>query len=269
MRYLGVQEGPYFIMPSLLKKWLKREPQAVLSPAQQSIMLKLQEWLGEHRRLGVSVLGDSQSYQSLIVALQPERNCFLIDELFPRYSGAINLVGQTLKLALRDHGRELYLQCDCLAETIHQGLPAYTLKIPQHLMQIQRRRGYRALVMGLMRQSEVMLKVVSPSVDAPTTIISGMVKDVSMWGVGMVVHNDLRPTLSVGLHLSAQIMIEDLLQTEVLLEIKNIRYDSVTKMTTLGCVFLSIAQQVQSQLQRKIIEIQRIQVRHLRDSQVM
>jgi hypothetical protein len=256
-------------MSSLLKKWLKRETLTVLSPAQQSIVMKLQDWLREHRMLRVSLLGDTQSYQSLVVALQPDRNCFVIDELFPRYQGSLALVGQTLKVALKDHGREVYLQCHCLAETMHQGLPAYALKIPQHLMQTQRRRGYRALVSGAMRQSEVVLRVVSASVDAHMPTLSGIVKDVSIWGVGLVVQGDWREKLMVSQHLGAQIMVEDLLQAEVFLEIKNIRYDSQTHLTTLGCVFVSIAQQLQAQLQRKITEIQRLHVRQLRDSQVV
>ena len=256
-------------MPSLLKKWLKREPQVVLSPAQQSILVKLQDWQREHRKLTVSILGDSLTYQSLIVALQPERNCFLIDEFFPRYAGILPLPGYTLKVSLRDHGREMYVQCHCLAETLYQGIPAYALKIPQHLMQTQRRRGYRAMVAGHIHQQEVLLRAVSTTADAPTLMLNALVKDVSIWGVGLMVNDDLREKLKVGLHLVANIAVHDLLDTEVFLEIKNIRYDAQTAISTIGCVFISMAQPVQSQLQRKILEIQRIQARNLHNSQVI
>jgi c-di-GMP-binding flagellar brake protein YcgR len=256
-------------MPSILKKWFRRELPVVLSPAQKTTMVKLEQWLRERRKLSVSILGDHQSYQSLMVALQPERNCFLMDELFPYYAGQLSLVGQTLKVSLREHGREMYVQCHCLAETTHQGLPAYVLKIPQHLMQTQRRRGYRALIAGQIQQNDVILRLASTALDAQTVLISALVRDVSIWGIGLMVQKDLREIIKVGLHTVANIAIQDFLNAEVFLEIKNIRYDENTAVTTLGCVFLSMAQPVQSQLQKKITELQRTQVRQLYDSQVV
>jgi c-di-GMP-binding flagellar brake protein YcgR len=257
------------MMPSRLNKWFKREPKAVLTPAQQLMLVKLQEWQREHRKLSVSITGDNQTYQSLIVTLQPEKNCFLIDEFFPLFTGPLSLVGQEFKVSLREHGRDIYFQCHCFDEAFYQGLPAYSLSIPQHFIQTQRRRGFRALIAGHVLQNEVTVKLVATQMDAQSAFISAWVKDISIWGIGLIVHDDLREKMNVGLHSVANIMIQDLLNAEVFLEIKNIRYDEKTAMTTLGCVFLSMDPALQKQLHKKIIEIQRLQMRQLHNSHVV
>lgn len=255
------------MMASLFKIWQKPDRKHPLSPGQKEILFKLQEWQREHRLLRVSIMGDNQFYQSVIIGINPEASLFVIDDLFPRYQGSLPLIDQTLKIALRDQGRELYLQCHCLDSTLHEGLPAYQLKIPQHLMQIQRRRGYRAEILG--QHNEGILQPVSNSADKVIEVMPCHVKDVSVWGIGLTVDQDVRQKISIGQHFGAQLMIEDLLQATILLEIKNVRYDPLAGQTTLGCTFLSIQQPIKAHLQRKINELQRLQVREMRANQVV
>ncbi len=101
-------------------------------------LLHLQQ---RRQHLEVSVEGQRQSYQSVILAVDSERGLLWIDELFP----ALPSLPAGIGLTLRHHrgGEVLTLQSPLVARGLDYGVNALALLLPDELLYLPRRQHPR------------------------------------------------------------------------------------------------------------------------------
>lgn len=104
--------------------------------------IQLHQAMRQRSFIEVKLGGADVVYQSMILAVDPEEQTLLIDELFP--AGFIGLPGQSVQISIRQKaGRKIKFSSVILEQHSHQDTPLYVLKLPLELEVDQRRNAYR------------------------------------------------------------------------------------------------------------------------------
>ncbi len=104
--------------------------------------LQLHQAQRQRSFIEVKVKGDDVVYQSIILALDPEEQTILIDELFP--TGFVGMAGQRVSISIRQKaGRKLAFDSVIKEQYKDDGTPIYVLAMPKDMERDQRRSAYR------------------------------------------------------------------------------------------------------------------------------
>lgn len=118
--------------------------------------------LNHHEWIDVNVCRTEQSYQSLILAIDPDQKEILIDDLFPKQGRPALEAGDRLEISCRAKRSPINFFTRLLAQETRDGEIAWRLELPEEIGLTQSRGSYRVYV-----ESEVGLEIDIP-VDGQT-----------------------------------------------------------------------------------------------------
>ena len=118
----------------------------------QKDYLKLFQLMRAHRLLQMRVVGDTQSYQTVLLEVNGEQGCLVIDEPFP-YDGVLSgSVKQTVVLEYERDGFCTRFYAVVEARIEEDGDKYYQLSWPEKVEEIQRRDQFRLDLSGVWTQ---------------------------------------------------------------------------------------------------------------------
>jgi len=114
--------------------------------SQDEIFGFLAKLIKQHTLLSVSIESPSLSYGSVILELNKDGGCFVLDELYPRNKITSSLRNEKLSIDIQLDSTQLSLNCVLDATSKKDGAEYYKAKMPSYIFCHQRREHYRVPV---------------------------------------------------------------------------------------------------------------------------
>lgn len=204
----------------------------------------------DHRiLLSVRVPGHEGTYNSLLLEVDADRQCILLDELNPRTGhDLLAQVGQ-VRVHCQCQGVELSFICPVEIGQGREGISFYKAALPAYINYLQRRRNYRVRVTFDM-QVPVHLPVDEEH------IVDGQLFDVSVGGIGFNI--DLKTELERGQILeNCNIELSNKESLHTPLEVRFIQPDPQQRIQRIGAAFVNLEPAQEHAIRRFVTQLER------------
>lgn len=203
--------------------------------------------------LSVRVPGYDETFNSLILEVNAERNTVLLDELSPQRGHELICKVRELRARCQCQGVELSFACNVEIGQSQRGISFYRAPLPSVVNYLQRRSDYRVHVgAGLPVPMHLPIE--------GSTIIDGGLTDLSMGGLGANIKTDV--TFKHGQIIDScklELPKGESFDTEI--EICFVRTDTQRNMQHIGAAFRNIQPQQEQILRRFVTQLEREMLR--------
>lgn len=225
-------------------------PQLIHNHGHRTRLLKR---LCESRALvNVRIAGLSGDYRSAVLAVDPARSRFQLDELHPERGHREVAPGRELRVVSFVEGVEMRFQATVEQVDVDGGIAYYELAYPDEIRYHQRRQHVRVPVRMALQQSAVLR-------DEERELTLRLL-DLSAGGIGAHVVKGGEVRVGERWELDLRLRNEPALKTRV--EIRFAQQDRVSHRQRLGARFLDLPAAETGRLQRLVLAIQRELMRH-------
>lgn len=257
-------------MAGALKKlfggWLRRaapDASESVDEAPQSnveqVVIRLQQLVEERSFVDVRFPGRmSNTYQSLILKVDPAEGYVLIDELFPAHGAFVISPGDEVEITSVRRGIPVRFSSWVKSISIDEadGIPAYRLALPEAVEAKQRRRFFRV---GVTEDAGLRLRIPGPE----GARLACTVQDLSHGGIGFSCPGNLGEMLRENNRLrDCRLGIPGIADIACDLEVRAFEFRrQPSRHTLVGARFDGVAPPAQKQLEQYLVMVQRQQRR--------
>jgi len=226
-----------------------RNPARDAVSGRKRIIAVLEQLKASHELLSVSVAGCRTTATSAILALNENRNCFMLDELSLPEAHRAFLERRKAVIRGRLHGMELRFVCHLLRAGSEGGIALYEAAIPTRVQSVQRRAHFRLRLIP-----SLAIPVNVPRLEGNT--VTGEAFDLSSGGIGVLLRTrntprrgQILPGVSISLPGSRPLSAN--------IEVRFARLDSAHHMLRLGGRFVGLDRKQERKLALFLAEQQR------------
>lgn len=231
-------------------------PRPKADPALNHTYLHLHQAQRSRSFVEVAIEGDSETYQSMVLELDPEERTILIDELFP--SGFLGLPGQKVTLSIRQEGgRKLKFNSVIQQQYQHNGAPLYVLEMPKDIETDQRRSAYRLPVGNIVIDSQF----VGPDQQS----YHGRLCNVSSTGVAIEIDTDSANSFHYDDRLNHVMFDFAGVNIDCGMAIRSVAAEPEGERVLIGAEFVDLSLLEKRVLEKSIMRIQRDRLKHSGD----
>lgn len=204
--------------------------------------------------LSVRVPGHDETFNSLLLQVDPDKNIVLLDELNPKAGHELVKESKQIRVKCQCQGIELGFLCSVEVGKDKSGISIYRAALPDSITYMQRRGSYRVRV-GM----SMSVPIVLPS-ETSQTDIEGHLFDLSIGGLGAnlpmeppLKHGQIIETCTISLPKNESIQVE--------LEIRFVRLDEQHRTQRIGAAFLHLDTQQKNRIRRFVTHLEREMLR--------
>lgn len=206
----------------------------------------------------ISMEGTTEAFSTSIIDVQIDKNCIIIDELFPEYGNELLIKKNKIKLSTRFNGIHLAFELRGIKPGSSRNIAYYKVTIPHRIYYPQRRSSPRIQIISL---NTPFSGISSRSKDA----VSGTTFDLSRTGIGISIPNNRARIQRGDLIKNCKIDLDDAILKFDL----TIRFIKKTNKTTgsllIGGYFGNISAKDQNKLEHYVASIERKEIRNQKD----
>ncbi len=236
---------------------LEGEPaKSAIRPVNPDTLLRLEQLCRSHSFVEVSFPEQGgRSYQSLILDINAEQRCALIDELFPALTQPV-LPGEPIEVVSQGKGLPMRFRSEILSLEIVDGVPACRIALPRKIHAKQRRHYFR---MAIPEDIDVSLRL--PLADGQMKLCK--VNNLSSSGIQLKINRDVtRQLRSSHVLEGARLMLPDKEVIHCDLEVRSYEYRKLpSRHTLVGGRLRCVAQPAQRKLDKLLADLQRLSLK--------
>ncbi|MBI3771308.1 MAG: flagellar brake protein [Gammaproteobacteria bacterium] len=197
-----------------------------------------------------------EEFISMVIGLDPEQNRFMIDALQPDLGN--NLLGQIGKVMIRGtfEGINLSFEANLIETKLENNLPLHVLAIPNVMDYLQRREAIR-IKLSAAHPYPVELR----TEDKKIPVIHGLIRDLSVGGLGIQVDKKLPAQIESGQHLECTfplpLDVKQSIRCEVIIRVIKSPIPGQSH-SFLGIQFIDMLKPQQRLLEKSIMNLQRL-----------
>jgi len=262
------QTSAWLRLKSLFSKPIATEPEESSSQVVSAeTVLRLQQLALDHTFVDVRFPERAgNSYQSLILNVNPDEGYLLIDEFFPSSDNILVSPGDEVEITSQRKGMPVsfstVVQSICIDDG--DGMPAYRLEIPDSVEARQRRRHFRVQV-----EPDAGIKVRIPNDDNTTLLCT--VHNLSYSGIGFSTGGNIAQQLETQrIFSNALLTLPSEVTIQCKIEVMSYEFKRMPyRHTLIGGKFSAISSSNQKKLDQYLATMQRIQRKHTSEERLM
>jgi c-di-GMP-binding flagellar brake protein YcgR len=214
-------------------------------------MRRILDGLINSRSLLTIIIGDKEHefYSSAVLAVYPDEQQFVMDELNPEIGHKRLLESGTLKAYALLKGVKVYFSANMRMVSTKDGISYYVFSFPDYIYYEQQRNHYRVRVMGVSNNSINFDEV------------EGRLVDLSLGGIGAQFPAATELQQGQQIH-HVQLQLPDGNSIECNLEICSVMPQNDNKHIRIGAKFIQLEKDRERQLQRIVNHIEREELKH-------
>jgi c-di-GMP-binding flagellar brake protein YcgR len=223
----------------------------------QFVIKVLKELHAKHTPLLIHFRGVSQQFVSIILEINIEKNCIVLDEFSPKEGHDLAIKKLPFRVSSSDHGIAVVFtgvvaMAGMEPDPVKKAVAYYVVPIPTHLEYRQRRDSFRVHITSI---TPIRFKIQMPALDLPHI----MVTDVSLTGIALSVEGnyeerihkmDILERCTLGYE-------QETILDNIQIEIRFSKFDPDKNHTHLGARFLKLPVHTQRAMNTFITLLQR------------
>ena len=206
----------------------------------------LQRVLDSRAVLSVHLKDDNNRYSSAILAIEPDTDSILIDELNPKQGHDRLAKVRQMNISARLAGVSVYFKTELSKIEEENGIALYRIPIPERILYEQKRGAFRVNIGAGM--------VIPVFFSNPELSLEGTLTDLSSTGAGAFIENQ---EIEKGTKLRCTIRPEEGESVSGEFEIRFSKYDDAHKQYRVGGQFMNLTPQQRTQMERFVMSLQR------------
>jgi len=205
----------------------------------------------EHLLVSISVGGTNNSYNSMLVEVNADKQTMLLDILHPELAHQQLIKSKHFTFNVTCEGVKISFKGVVKALVEDDGKPAYLIDFPESLIYQQRRQHFRA---PICKDTQLLISLTNTEDD---TSCEGVINNVSRGGLAIQFEHTVKFKFEKFKLLSAHFHTSENVEINCDIEIRNIMTDPVHRHTTIGVQFMNLTKLQKKHIQHFALNMER------------
>jgi len=212
----------------------------------------------EHQLVKLNIVGTDNSFNSMLVSIDPAKQTMLLDVLHPDTAHQQLIKKKDFNFNVESDGVKISFNGTIQKLVEDDGKPAYFVNFPDKLLYKQRRQAFRAPI------SKGDLLSITLTDTEMTKSCKGIIDNVSRGGLCLQIDHGENWHFEKFSILSAQFFTTENIEIICDIEVRNIKPDQVYKHTKVGVQFKNLDKQQKRHIQNFALRMERQMIKRQR-----